>query len=132
MLTHPTFDDTVEFPDLFHPLSNVILSSPMLSSIIFALALGGSNVALAATSTSYASRPTFSTIEPAVASIYATQATATPLSPVSNVKGAAFDRIVQIWLENTVHQIRFAVNYEKLINESRTTAKLLPIQICNG
>jgi acid phosphatase len=73
----------------------------MRSFIILALALGGSNVAFAATSTSYASRPTFSTIEPAVASIYATQATATPLSPVSNVKGAAFDRIIQIWLENT-------------------------------
>jgi acid phosphatase len=77
----------------------------MLSSIILALALSGSNVALAATSTSYASRPTFSTIEPSLASIYATQATATSLSPLTNVKGAAFDRIVQIWLENTVSQI---------------------------
>lgn len=73
----------------------------MLSSIVLALAISGSNVALAATSTSYASRPTFSTIEPSLASIYATQATATSLSPVTNVKGAAFDRIVQIWLENT-------------------------------
>jgi acid phosphatase len=81
----------------------------MRSFIILALALGGSNVAFAATSTSYASRPTFSTIEPAVASIYATQATATPLSPVSNVKGAAFDRIIQIWLENTARQIQFTL-----------------------
>lgn len=72
----------------------------MFASTTFALALVGSNVAFAAT-TSYATRPPVSTIQPALSSIYAAQATAVPLSPVSNVKGAAFDRIVQIWLENT-------------------------------
>jgi acid phosphatase len=36
-----------------------------------------------------------------LASIQSAAATATPLSPVSNVKGKAFDRIIQIWLENT-------------------------------
>ncbi|AEO70364.1 uncharacterized protein THITE_122814 [Thermothielavioides terrestris NRRL 8126] len=46
-------------------------------------------------------RPPESTIEPSLSSIYAAQATAVPLSPVSNVAGKAFDRIIQIWLENT-------------------------------
>ncbi|PMD35390.1 putative acid phosphatase [Hyaloscypha variabilis F] len=72
----------------------------MLSSLIFALALGGSNVAFAATTT-YPARPTFSTIEPALSAIRAAQATAIPSSPTSNVKGKAFDRIIHIWLENT-------------------------------
>lgn len=70
----------------------------MYSTLFLTLALG-SEVALAITSTT---RPVFSTIEPTLASISAAQSTATPLSPVSNVKGLAFDRIVQIWLENTV------------------------------
>jgi len=33
--------------------------------------------------------------------VYAAQATATSSSPTSNVKGAAFDRFVTIWMENT-------------------------------
>lgn len=49
-----------------------------------------------------ASKPAFSTIEPTLASIVASEATAKPLSPVSNVPGKGFDRIVQIWLENVV------------------------------
>jgi acid phosphatase len=85
----------------------------MLFSIVLALAISGSNVALAATSTSYASRPTFSTIQPPLASIYAAQATATSLSPISNVKGVAYDRIVQIWLENTVSQICLEFNAKR-------------------
>jgi acid phosphatase len=92
----------LSFSLLLYSLTNPALSIAMFSSIIFALALGGSNVVFAAT-TSYASRPTFSTIQPALSSIRAAQATATPLSPVSNVKGIAFDRIIHIWLENTVH-----------------------------
>jgi hypothetical protein len=104
----------------------------MLSSIVLALVFCGSNVALAATSTSYASRPTFSTIEPSLASIYATQATATSLSPVSNVKGAAFDRIVQIWLENTVGQICLEFKRQLLMVLFRTMIKLPQTQICNG
>ena len=77
----------------------------MLSTIVLALALSGTNVAFAAT-TSYAPKPTFTTIQPALPSILATQATTVPLSPVSNVKGAAFDRVIQIWLENTVISFR--------------------------
>jgi hypothetical protein len=103
----------------------------MFASTTFALALVGSNVAFAAT-TSYATRPPVSTIQPALSSIYAAQATAVPLSPVSNVKGAAFDRIVQIWLENTVRQVRVALRAQTLTTEFRTMIKLLQIQICNG
>lgn len=47
------------------------------------------------------SRLPLSTIKPSPASISAAQATVQPLSPTSSVKGVAFDRIVQIWLENT-------------------------------
>ena len=73
----------------------------MVYSIAFTLAVLAARGALAATTT-YAARPTFSTIQPALSAILATQATALPASPTSNVKGAAFDRIIQIWLENTV------------------------------
>lgn len=66
-----------------------------------ALAVASANMAMAAT-TSYASRAPESTIQPSQASILAAQATAVSLSPTSNVKGLAFDRIIQIWLENTV------------------------------
>jgi hypothetical protein len=104
----------------------------MLSSIVFALALSGSNVAFAATSTSYATRPAISTIQPSLASIYAAQATATSLSPVSDVKGQAFDRIIQIWLENTVSHTRVIFRSQSLILIFRTLTKLLQTQICNG
>jgi hypothetical protein len=86
---------------LFPSIGKAHLNIAMLSSLIFALALGGSNVAFAATTT-YPARPTFSTIEPALSAIRAAQATAIPSSPTSNVKGKAFDRIIHIWLENTV------------------------------
>ncbi|KAI9732622.1 MAG: hypothetical protein M1834_003958 [Cirrosporium novae-zelandiae] len=66
----------------------------MLSTLLL---LAGANLALGAT---YSSRPPESTVEPATTAIDATAATATPLSPVSNVKGLAFDRFIQIWLEN--------------------------------
>jgi acid phosphatase len=72
-------------------------SSKMRSVLVLALAV---EAVLAASST--AVRPTSSLIEPSLSQIIATQATATALSPVSNVKGAGFDRFVQIWLENTV------------------------------
>lgn len=59
--------------------------------------------ALAASSepTYTTSRVPFSTYEPSLSAIKAAQATVQPLSPTSNVKGVAFDRIFQIWLENT-------------------------------
>jgi acid phosphatase len=69
--------------------------------VAIGLALSSSRVVLAA-STTYASKPPESTVEPTQPSISAAAATQTASSPVSNVKGAGFDRIVQIWLENTV------------------------------
>lgn len=39
------------------------------------------------------------------AAVYAAQATAKTLSPVSNVKGKAFDRIAIIWNENTDYDL---------------------------
>ncbi|KAK9358857.1 phosphoesterase family-domain-containing protein [Lipomyces starkeyi] len=44
---------------------------------------------------------TFSTIEPALTDIQAAAATAPVGELTSNVKGAAFNRFIQIWLENT-------------------------------
>lgn len=72
----------------------------MFPAIIFAFLATATNVAFAAT-TSYASRAPESTVEPSLTQIIATQATQAALSPVSNVQGKGFDRIVQIWLENT-------------------------------
>lgn len=46
---------------------------------------------------------TTSTVQyPSQADIQAAAATVQPHSPVSNVKGLAFDRFFQIWFENTV------------------------------
>lgn len=45
------------------------------------------------------------TSEPALSQIKAAQATTLPESPVSNVKGVAFDRFYQVWLENVVRQV---------------------------
>jgi acid phosphatase len=55
-------------------------------------------VTLAATS----SEPAESTVAPSLSAVESAAATVTPLSPVSNVKGVAFDRFYQVWLENTV------------------------------
>src|SRR5689334_8856565 len=49
----------------------------------------------------YQSPPPVSTIEPTLTQIEQSAATATSISPVSNVKGVAFNRFLQIWLENT-------------------------------
>jgi len=75
----------------------------MLASIVLAATLigVGGNVAVAGTTT-YASRPPESTVEPSLTQIVASEATQAALSPVSNVQGLAFNGIVQIWLENTV------------------------------
>lgn len=45
---------------------------------------------------------TITTSEPAVAAIDAAMATTLPESTNSNVKGLAFDRFYQVWLENIV------------------------------
>jgi acid phosphatase len=62
------------------------------------LALVAQPFVLAATSVS---EPPESTIEPTISAIQSAAATATALSPESNVKGASFSRFYQIWLENT-------------------------------
>lgn len=67
----------------------------------FLTLLLGAN-AVFATTTTYASRPAFSTVEPPLTAILSSESAQKTLSPTSNVQGAAFDRIVQIWLENTV------------------------------
>lgn len=55
--------------------------------------LATASLALAATST---------VEEPTLQEIEAAAATTLPLSPVSNVKGLAFNKFYQIWLENIV------------------------------
>ncbi|KAK3692314.1 phosphoesterase family-domain-containing protein [Podospora appendiculata] len=83
----------------------------MKHTSIISLALGAAAVAgaaaAAATVLADAAQPAFvtewvpiRTIQPSPEDIMAAQATVEPLSPTSNVKGAAFDRVVQIWLEN--------------------------------
>lgn len=70
------------------------------------LALAGSAVAAVTSEPEhFTKRPPQSTVEPTQSSIYAAQATAVPQSPVSNVGGKAFDRIIQIWLENTDYNV---------------------------
>lgn len=82
---------------ILHPPDDVLHSTMAMWSLALLLA-----VAQSATAATSASEPAESTIEPTQASIYATAATASALAPVSNVKGLAFDRFYQIWLENTV------------------------------
>lgn len=50
------------------------------------------------------------------AEVAAAQAVVKPFSPVSNVKGLAFDRFVNIWLENTVSNIRSSLIDYPLMN----------------
>jgi acid phosphatase len=54
-----------------------------------------------------ASAATTNVSEPSLTEIEQAAATTKPYSPVSDVKGLAFDRIVDIWLENVVSS-RFA------------------------
>lgn len=49
---------------------------------------------------------TITTSEPALPAIEAAAATTLPYSPVSNVSGVAFDRFIQVWLENVVSRPR--------------------------
>lgn len=46
------------------------------------------------------------TSEPALAQITGAAATTNPESPISDVKGLAFDRFYQVWLENIVRDSR--------------------------
>lgn len=45
------------------------------------------------------------TSEPSLSQIKTAAATTLPESPVSNVKGVAFDRFYQIWMENVVREV---------------------------
>lgn len=87
----------------------------MLFSSVIVLAGAGSVLAA-----SYASRPPYSTVEPSLTQIAATQATQQAISPVSNAKGIAFDRIVHIWMENTVHSLPliFIVSSHRALTDS--------------
>ncbi|KIW13110.1 hypothetical protein PV08_08297 [Exophiala spinifera] len=76
----------------------------MLSSAALLLAAGYLVSAAPTSSSSYASRPAEATVEPSVAAIQSAAAAVKPLSPTSNVKGLAFDRFYQVWLENTDYQ----------------------------
>jgi acid phosphatase len=70
----------------------------MLQSLAILAAAGA---LVAASPASYASAPAEATIEPTLTQIQQSAATAKAISPVSNVKGLAFNRFIQIWLENT-------------------------------
>lgn len=94
------------------------------------LAIVGANVVLAATTNSV-SRPAESTIEPSLTQIVASEATQAALSPVSNVAGLGFDRIIQIWLENTVGSLHLPFVFTAKFCQ-RITTKLPLIQTCNS
>ena len=85
---------------------NIIMKANFLGAAVFA---GGALAGVTSEPQPLTSRPPQSTIAPTLASIYAAAATATPQSPVSNVAGKAFDRIIQIWLENTDYNVSCAV-----------------------
>jgi hypothetical protein len=83
-----------EAPLLFglkHFKANMI--SPKLAAALFA-----SFAAVAAQT----SEPAESTVLPSLPAIQSAAAAAVPQSPVSNVQGLAFNRFIQVWLENTV------------------------------
>ncbi|KAL2001672.1 hypothetical protein VTN02DRAFT_1425 [Thermoascus thermophilus] len=50
---------------------------------------------------------------PSIEEIRAAAATTRPLSPVSNVKGLAFDRFIQVWLENIDYSAAAGDNNQK-------------------
>jgi hypothetical protein len=84
-------------PSSFHPKK--CDKNKIRASIANILATAG--VALAATAT---------VSEPSLQEIEAAAATTLPLSPVSNVKGLAFNKFYQIWLENIVSSIGSSYN----------------------
>lgn len=63
-------------------------------------------LALLAAATGFATaQEYYSYTATSTADVYAAQATAKTLSPVSNVKGNVFDRFVIIWNENTDYDL---------------------------
>jgi acid phosphatase len=61
-----------------------------------------SSIAVVVAAAAVAVAQTATTSEPSLPEIEAAAATTVPLSPTSNVPGVAFDRFIQVWLENTV------------------------------
>ena len=61
---------------------------------------------------------------PTEAEIEAAAATVLPYSPVSNVKGLAFDRFFQIWIENTVSHLWIDVRMVANLGSARTIKPL--------
>lgn len=78
---------------LYFQLSSADIWGIMFTKQSLVTLLGGLSLAVAQTTTEE---------YPSLAEIRAAQATVQPYSPVSNVKGLAFNRFVNIWLENTV------------------------------
>lgn len=89
----------------------------MFTKQTLAAVVGAFSLASASTIPASASMPSLAEIEQAAA-------TAVPYSPVSNVKGLAFDRFTQIWFENTVSQFNGSGS-TLLTCEKRTTTLLL-------
>ncbi len=77
----------------------------MKTALALVAAAAGTALANAPEPSYVTTRPPASTFEPSVSSILAAQATVVPTSPTSDVKGRGFDRIVQVWLENTDFQV---------------------------
>jgi hypothetical protein len=92
--------ETSFFVKLNFPRS--ISSQSIMKYSISALLIVGTTHVLAATSIA---EPPESTIAPSASAVSVAAATAPALSSTSNVKGIAFDRFYQIWLENTVRII---------------------------
>ncbi|KAH8820550.1 acid phosphatase [Xylogone sp. PMI_703] len=62
------------------------------------------------------------------ADVKAAQATALTLSPTSNVKGAAFDRYVSIWFENTDYELAAAdPNFQFFAKKGITLSNLMAV-----
>lgn len=72
------------------------------------------------------------TSEPPLPQITAAAATASPESPVSDVKGLAFDRFYQVWLENTVSVDKRLLPSRFVDIVTRTTMTRLPTPTCSG
>lgn len=75
-------------------------------------------LALAAAETTTVEYPTDAQVEEAAASVV-------PLSPTSHVRGLAFDRFVNVWIENTVCLL-WQLIWWSIANINHRTSRLLP------
>jgi acid phosphatase len=79
----------------------------MKGAVLPVALLAGGVYAGATTEPAYTTtRPAISTISPSASAVASAAASATASSPVSDVKGVAFDRFIQIWLENQDYNVR--------------------------